>query len=304
MFLFNNHLSLVAIRLPHDTLPVFYIQNLRGLGVDDVNKGGLQRGTANEETVNVLLLGELVAVLLAHTATVDDSGVVRSGLADLLGEVLADGGVNLLGLLSAGDLAGADGPDGLVGNDDLAPVLDLLGDGAELVGDDFDGLVGLSLLEGLTNAENNTEAVVEGGLGLGGDEVVGLLEDDTALRVTGQGPGDVGLLELAGRDLTGESTVGLVEDVLGGDLETGAEMLTGEEKVESGRGNDNLCKLLALSPIRGLCSVYIPTLESTLAWFRLLTMLLIVSTEPFILKLPPTKNWRPMFAVVCGEFVF
>jgi len=274
---------------PYQSL--LYTRFLRRLGVDDVNKGGLQRGTTNEETVNVLLLGELVAVLLADTATVDDSGVVRGGLADLLGEVLTNSGVDLLSLLSAGDLAGTNGPDGLVGNDNLAPVLDLLGDGAELVGDDLDGLVGLSLLEGLANAENNTEAVVEGGLGLGGDEVVGLLEDDTALRVTGQGPGDVGLLELAGRDLTGESTVGLVEDVLGSDLETGAEVLAGEEKVEGRRGNDDLCKLLALGRVcRLLCSVYIPTLGSTLAWFRLFTMPLIVSTEPFILKLPPTKN--------------
>ena len=274
---------------PYQSL--LYTRFLRRLGVDDVNKGGLQRGTTNEETVNVLLLGELVAVLLADTATVDDSGVVRGGLADLLGEVLTNSGVDLLSLLSAGDLAGTNGPDGLVGNDNLAPVLDLLGDGAELVGDDLDGLVGLSLLEGLANAENNTEAVVKGGLGLGGDEVVGLLEDDTALRVTGQGPGDVGLLELAGRDLTGESTVGLVEDVLGSDLETGAEVLAGEEKVEGRRGNDDLCKLLALGRVcRLLCSVYIPTLGSTLAWFRLFTMPLIVSTEPFILKLPPTKN--------------
>lgn len=279
------------MRLPHGTLPVSSINKfLRGLGVDDVNKGRLKGGTTDEETVNVLLLGELVAVLLADTATVDDSGVVRSSLADLLGKVLADGGVDLLGLLSAGDLAGADGPDGLVGNDDLAPVLDLLGDSAELVGNDVDSLVGLSLLEGLANAENNTESVVESGLGLGGNEVIGLLEDDTTLGVTGQSPGDVGLLKLAGRDLTGEGTVGLVEDVLGSDLETRAEVLTGEEKVEGRRGNDDLCKLSALDLVCQSHSVYIPTLGSTLAWFRLLTMPLIVSTEPFILKLPPTKN--------------
>lgn len=232
----------------------FYIQDfLRGLGVDNVDKGGLQAGTANKETVNVLLLGELVAVLLADTATVDDSGVVRGSLANLLGEVLADGGVHLLSLLSGGDLAGANSPDGLVGNDDLAPVLDLLGDSAELVGDDLDGLVGLSLLEGLADAENNTEAVVKGGLGLGSDEVVGLLEDDTALRVTSQSPGDVGLLELGGRNLTSEGTVGLVEDVLGGDLETGAEVLASEEQVKGRRSNDDLCELLALCTSRRVC---------------------------------------------------
>lgn len=57
-----------------------------------------------------------------------------------------------------------------------------------------------------------------------------------------QGPGDAALLELVDRDLTGESTVGLVEDVLGGDLETLAEVLAGEEKVEGGRGDDDLCE--------------------------------------------------------------
>jgi hypothetical protein len=161
--------------------------------------------------------------------------------------------VHLLSLLSGGDLASANGPDGLVGDDDLAPVLNLLGDSTELVGDDFDGLVGLSLLKGLANAENDTEAVVEGGLGLGSDEVVGLLEDDTALRVTSQGPGDVGILELGGRDLTGEGTVGLVEDVLSSNLETGAEVLAGEEQVEGRRGNDDLCELLALTTSCSVC---------------------------------------------------
>ena len=39
-------------------------------------------------------------------------------------------------------------PDGLVGNDDLFPLLlaELLGDSVELAGDDLDGLVGLTLL--------------------------------------------------------------------------------------------------------------------------------------------------------------
>jgi hypothetical protein len=219
------------------------MQNSSRLGVNNVNKGGLQAGTSDEETINVLGLGELVAVLLTNTATVDDSSVVRGSLANLLFQVCADGGVHLLSLLSRGNLAGTNGPDGLVGNDDLAPVLDLLGDGAELVGDDLDGLVGLSLLERLANAQNNTQTVVEGSLGLGSDKVVRLVEHDTALRVAGQGPGDVGLLELRGRDLTCEGSVGLVKDVLGGNLEAGAEVLAGEEEVEGGRGNDDLCVL-------------------------------------------------------------
>lgn len=46
------------------------------LGVDDVDKSGLQAGTANEETVDIGLLGQLSAVLLGHTASVQDTGLL------------------------------------------------------------------------------------------------------------------------------------------------------------------------------------------------------------------------------------
>lgn len=56
--------------------------------------------------------------------------------------------MDLLGLLGGSNLAGANGPDGLVGDDNLSPLLlgQLLGGGVELTGDDLDGLVGLALL--------------------------------------------------------------------------------------------------------------------------------------------------------------
>jgi len=148
--------------------------------------------------------------------------------------------VNLLRLLGGSDLAGANGPDGLVGDDDLAPVLDLLGDGGKLGNDDLHGLAGLALLEGLAAAQDDADAAVNGGLGLVGDEGVGLLEDDAALAVAEEGPGDVGVLELGDGDLAGEGAVGLVEDVLGGDLDALAGVLAGEEEVEGGRGDDDL----------------------------------------------------------------
>ena len=46
------------------------------VSVDDVDKGRLQASTADEETVNVGLLGKLVAVLLRDTATVQDTGLL------------------------------------------------------------------------------------------------------------------------------------------------------------------------------------------------------------------------------------
>lgn len=72
--------------------------------------GRLQAGTANEEAVNIRLLGELAAVLLADGATVDDTDLVLSLGGDGFAEPLADSGVDLLGLLGGGDLASADSP--------------------------------------------------------------------------------------------------------------------------------------------------------------------------------------------------
>lgn len=110
--------------------------------------GRLQAGTANKETVNIGLGSELTAVLLANGATVDDTDTSLGLSRDGLTEPLADGSVDLLGLLGGSDLAGTDSPDGLVGDDNLGPLLlgELLGGSVQLAGDNIDGLVGLTLL--------------------------------------------------------------------------------------------------------------------------------------------------------------
>lgn len=151
--------------------------------------------------------------------------------------------MDLLGLRGGGDLSGANSPDGLVGNNNVSPLLgaDSLGDSTELCGDDGNGLVLLALLEGLAAAKDDADTLVKGVLGLGGDELVGLLEDDTALGVTDQGPADVGVLKLGRGDLAGEGALVLVEDVLGSDLDLLAELGACEEEVEGRRGNNDLC---------------------------------------------------------------
>ena len=136
-------------------------------------------------------------------------------------------------------------PDGLVGNDDLAPVLDLVRNSLELLSDDVDCGAGLPLLEALAAAKNDADAAVERSLRLAGDESVVLLQDGAALRVAEDGPCDAAVLELLSGDLTGEGTVGLVVDVLSGDLEALAKMLAGQEEVERGGSNDDLCSLSA-----------------------------------------------------------
>lgn len=151
--------------------------------------------------------------------------------------------MDLLCLGGGGDLAGTNSPDWLVGNDNVSPLLsaDGLSDGTELCGDDGDGLALLALLEGLAAAKDDADTLVEGVLGLGGDELVRLLEDDTALGVADQGPADVGVLKLGGGDLAGEGALVLVVDVLGSDLDLLAELRAGEKEVECGRGDDDLC---------------------------------------------------------------
>jgi hypothetical protein len=152
--------------------------------------------------------------------------------------------MNILGLLVRSNLARTDSPDRLVRNDDVLPPLlaiELLLEGLELLGDDFQGLVALALLEGLAAAPDDGDAAVGGDLGLVGDDLVRLAQDGPALRVAEDGPGDVAVLELGDRDLAREGAVGLVEDVLGRDFETGAEVLADEEEVDGRGGDDDLC---------------------------------------------------------------
>ena len=66
------------------------------------------------------------------------------------------------------------------------------------------------------------------------------LEDHAAFRVSEQGPGDVAIFQLGDGDFAGEGSVGAVEDVLGGDFETGFEVFAGKEEVEGRRSNDDL----------------------------------------------------------------
>lgn len=252
--------------------------------------GRLKRSTADEETVNVSLLAELGAVLLVDAATVQDASLLGNLVGDVGLEPLADGLVDLLGLLGGGDLAGANGPDGLVGNDNLGPVGDLGLEGSELLADDLDGLAGLALLEGLAAAPDDADAVLGGVLGLVGDDLVGLLEDGAALRVAEDGPVDLAVEELRDGQLAGEGAVGLVKDVLGSDTNLGAQGVADEDQVDGAGGDDDLCEHNVVRQRRGTMRVgrasaagaYVPTEESRLAWFRLLTMSLMDDTEPFL----------------------
>lgn len=70
--------------------------------------------------------------------------------------------------------------------------------------------------------------------------IIGLLQDNTALAVADDSPVDLGVAELLNRYLAGESTIGLVVDVLGGDANLGVGEAAGEGEVDGGGRDDDL----------------------------------------------------------------
>lgn len=81
------------------------------VAVDDIHESRLQASSSNQEAIDVSLLRQLFAVLLSHTAAVQDAGLLGRLSRDLLLDPLADGFVDLLCLLGGRDLASADGPE-------------------------------------------------------------------------------------------------------------------------------------------------------------------------------------------------
>lgn len=204
--------------------------------------------------------------------------------------------MDLLSLLSGGNLASANGPDGLIGDDDLRPVGDLGLESGELLADDIDGLAGLTLLQGLSAAPDHTDAVLGGVLGFEGNNLVALTEDGAALGVAQDGPVDAAVLELGDGDFAGESAIGFVVDVLGGNFEALAEVLADEEEMQVGRRDDDLyseknkvvrtieISRLRLSYRQGTLGEHLPTLGSRVALFRFSTISLMDEMDPFLIS--------------------
>jgi hypothetical protein len=68
----------------------------------------------------------------------------------------------------------------------------------ELTAGDLIGLVGLTLVKGFTNAEDDGKAGVESGTGFLGDDLIGLMEESATFRVTSEHERNAGVVELSG----------------------------------------------------------------------------------------------------------
>lgn len=83
--------------------------------VDNVDKGAAQRGSSDQEAVNVRLCVQIAAVGSCGRATVQDAGLLRNGGGNVLGQPLADIGMSFLGLGWGGSDSCSDSPYRLVG---------------------------------------------------------------------------------------------------------------------------------------------------------------------------------------------
>src|SRR6478752_2248246 len=176
----------------------------------------VDRRPTHEGAVDVFLGHDRRDVAGLDAAAVEHAYAVGDVAAVELGEQRADGCTHLLGVVGGRDLAGADGPDRLVGDDDRRSLL--LGHPVEVLaqlGDDVLDLAALlAHVESLAAAEDRRQAVGIGRLDLGVDDGVGLA---VALAPLAVPDGDVRAAELGeegARDVTGVGTRGVRRQVL------------------------------------------------------------------------------------------
>jgi len=216
---------------------------LLGLGsVDDRDELlSNERGATNEETIDVGLSSKLISSGRSDRATIDDTDAVSNISRDVLTEPVTSPDVGLLSLIGSGSLASADGPDGLVSDDDTGPVLDLLdasSKSSHLSGNDVLG-VSLTLSEEFTNAEDDVQAIVKSSDGLVSEKLVSLAKDVTTLAVAKKSPLEAKVSSSGGRELTSEST-SLDVAVLGADSVAGLDVGEDIGDVEGLRSDDDI----------------------------------------------------------------
>ena len=178
-----------------------------GLGVaDDVGEGvGIEGGAADEGAVNLRLAHEFGDVFGLDRSAVEDAGVIRDFCAEAFLEVIANDGVGVVGDLGRGGGAGADGPDGLVGDDEgVGFFLGEVGEGGAHLGHQgVGGVAFLAVGEHFAEAEHGDDVIAAGGLDLEVDVLVGFVSVEASLGVAEKDVGGADGGEHGGRGLAG-----------------------------------------------------------------------------------------------------
>src|SRR5690242_3549281 len=212
---------------------------------------GVQGGTADQGAVDVGLRHDLRDIARLHRAAVLDADLVGHLLGVQLGQPGADRRADLLGVVGAADLTGADGPDRLVRDHDRLGLLgrDVLETAVDLGERVRDVVARLPDVQLLADAQDRGQAMLESGLDLGVDDLVGLVVVLPALGVADRHVRALQLGQHRARDLAGVGTGVLRREVLSAvlDLELVAvdQGLYGAQ-VGEGRQDGDLTGLVVL----------------------------------------------------------
>ena len=233
---------------------------------DDGQEIGLEGGTSNKESIDVLLSDQISSVL-----TIDGSSVLNAdSLSDFLGDILRNPSSNVLvGSLSnlwGGGLTSADGPNWLVGKHDSAPVGNRVLQGIELALQVLVGFALLSLFKTFTEADHGTESYGLSSSNLGSNLLVCLIKESAPLGVSDDDPLKIEVLELLSTDFSGEGTVAGLAHVLAGNLDFIVEQGLDRSDMDADwSNNDFKLGLVEVSLVEDIVDEVFGALDSAIA---------------------------------------
>ena len=200
-------------------------------------------GTADKGTVDTRPAEQCSGIAWHHATSVLDRDLFRGILAEYPSESCPENGMGLLGLQWSGVMTWiADRPYGFIGYADTAQGvrLDIGQSQAELPVEQRFSLVGLSLLQGLTDAKDNVESGSQGDLHFVIDELIGFTQLVAPLAVTQNHVFAADIEEHRWADLTCEGSLHLGIHVLRTECDAGfLEYLSHDGKIRIRRAEND-----------------------------------------------------------------
>ena len=129
--------------------------------------------------------------------------------------------------------------------------------------------------------------------------IILLSKNNSPLTMSAQRPPNLAVAQLLRANLSGESAIGFVKHVLATDLDLVFEVFADEEQEEAGWSDDDFCLGIeggGVEMVHYICDRLDGAVPGQFSQLELRDSSFLGETD--ILKFPPTKNWRPMIAVV------
>ncbi len=126
--------------------------------------------------------------------------------------------MDFLHLFCGRSFASSNGPDWLVCQDDIVPVVDFILDCVKLSLDDFNGFVLLSFGQSFSKAEDDFQAQIKTVLDFLRDNIISLTKMSSSFGVSQNNPLDINVKKVFGRNFSGISSIRVHGTVLSGNI--------------------------------------------------------------------------------------